>query len=164
MTIPSAQTVTAEDVRPSTDWNDIGSICRTFGYERAHADRILAKRAKPGRNFWKEAGDEIATLTSSLAAASARIGELERIATKSLGLMESRFDTLARDYRGYLPDVKPSDVWHSDVLTRVALIDDATASFRKAADELSAALSQTEEGQPEADWKQDHAETSRVPR
>lgn len=45
---------------PETDWNDIGSIANLFAYEKAMLQDMERRHGgKPGRNFWKEAADEI---------------------------------------------------------------------------------------------------------
>lgn len=54
-----------------TDWNDIGAVTRLFGEERDAVNRMLGERAKKGRNFWREAADEIERLRK-------RVDELER--------------------------------------------------------------------------------------
>jgi len=73
-----------------TDWNDIGSICRSFGEQRSRLNVMLANRIKPGRNYWKEAADEIERLRTERLKLDRRIHNQRRALRENWEIIEMR--------------------------------------------------------------------------
>lgn len=135
---PSAQTVTADPTptpwryRPDhyDDWGwikgpdgKLAAVARSSGEYDSDEHRAAGTDPYgPNAAFIIEAVNNHARLTTDLAAASARIGELEKVAKKN--------ERLALECRSAAENLSPSgDYWVSKLLVRVA-----------------AALSQTKEG------------------